>query len=100
MDLLRSAAAPVALALVALVIVFSLIRPALKSLLAPAPARGPGSRLDEVVDGDNALPGPGTLPALSAPRQADRIEAARALARQNPAAMAQVVRGWVNGEAT
>jgi flagellar M-ring protein FliF len=38
------------------------------------------------------------LPALAAPAQADRIEAARALARQNPAAMAQVVRGWVNGE--
>ena len=40
---------------------------------------------------------PGAL-ALAAPAQADRIEAARALARQNPAAMAQVVRGWVNGE--
>jgi len=100
MDMLRSAAAPVALALVALVIVFSLIRPALKSLLAPPPSRRPGSRIDEVVDGDNALPDPaGALPALAAPRQADRIEAARALARQNPAAMAQVVRGWVNGEA-
>ncbi|MDP1651086.1 MAG: flagellar M-ring protein FliF C-terminal domain-containing protein, partial [Rubrivivax sp.] len=101
MDMLRSAAAPFALALVALMIVFSLIRPALKSLLAPPPARAPGSRIDEVVDGDPALPGTaGALPALAAPlRQADRIEAARALARQNPAAMAQVVRGWVNGEA-
>jgi flagellar M-ring protein FliF len=39
------------------------------------------------------------VPALAAPQQADRIESARALARQNPAAMAQLVRGWVNGEA-
>jgi flagellar M-ring protein FliF len=100
-EMLRSAAAPVALALVALVIVFSLIRPALSALLAPPPAPAPGSRLDEVVGGDPALPGPaGRLPALAAPQQTDRIEAARELARQNPAAMAQLVRGWVNGEAT
>jgi flagellar M-ring protein FliF len=99
MDLLRSAAAPGALALVALVIVFSLVRPAVTAVLAPPPAPAPGSRIDEVVGGNPALPAPGgALPALAAPAQADRIEAARALARQNPAAMAQVVRGWVNGE--
>ena len=99
-DLARTAAAPGALALVALVIVFVLVRPALKALLAPAPTAPPGSRIDEVVDGDPALPGPGgRVPALAAPRQADRIEAAREMARQNPAAMAQLVRGWVNGEA-
>jgi flagellar M-ring protein FliF len=99
MDLLRSAAAPGALALVALVIVFGLVRPAVTAVLAPPPAPAPGSRIDEVVGGNPALPAPGgALPALAAPAQADRIEAARALARQNPAAMAQVVRGWVNGE--
>jgi len=98
-DLLRSAAAPGALVLVALVIVFSLVRPAVTAVLAPLPAPAPGSRIDEVVGGNPALPAPGgALPALAAPAQADRIEAARALARQNPAAMAQVVRGWVNGE--
>ena len=82
-DLLRSAAAPVALALVALVLVFSLVRPALKAALAPAPAPAVGGRIDEVVGGDPALPTPaGTVPALAAPQQADRIESARALARQ------------------
>ena len=97
-DLLRSAAAPVALALVALLLVLSLVRPALKAVLAPPPAVG--GRIDEVVGGDPALPAPaGAVPALAAPQQADRIESARALARQNPAAMAQLVRGWVNGEA-
>jgi len=97
-DLLRTAAAPVALALVALVLVFSLVRPALKSVLAPTPAVG--GRIDEVVGGDAALPAPpGSVPALAAPQQADRIESARALARQNPAAVAQLVRGWVNGVA-
>jgi len=70
-------------------------------LLSSPQAPAPGSRLDEVVGGDPALPGPtGKVPALAAPQQVDRIEAARDLARQNPAAMAQLVRGWVNGEAT
>jgi flagellar M-ring protein FliF len=99
-DLLRSAAAPGALALVALGIVFGLVRPAVTAVLAPPPPPAPGSRVDEVVGGNPALPAPGgALPALAAPQQSERIEAARAMARQNPAAMAQVVSGWVNGDA-
>jgi flagellar M-ring protein FliF len=94
-DLLRSAAAPFALALVALVIVFKLIKPALTQLLAappPPPAPPRGSALDEVVaDLPAALPAP-------EPATAGRIEAARALAKQNPAAVANIVRSWVNGE--
>jgi flagellar M-ring protein FliF len=97
-DMLRSAAAPAALALVALAIVFGLVRPAVTAVLAPPAPPAPGSRVDEVVGGDAALPPPGGLPALAAPQQAERIEAARTLARQNPAAMAQLVRGWVNNE--
>ncbi len=98
-DLLRSAAAPVALALVALVIVLKLIRPALTAMLAPLPPPEPGSQLDEVVAGDGAA-GVGHVPlALPAAAQNDRADAARALAKSNPAAVAHIVRGWVNGEA-
>ena len=97
LDLLRSAAAPLALALVALVMITALIRPALKAVLAP-PVLLPGAQLNEVVDGADALPG-GT-PALPAPRTQEKLEAARAMAQQNPAAVANIVRGWVNGEAT
>jgi len=100
-DLARSAAAPAALALVALVIVFSLIRPAMTAMLAPA-VPPPGSRLDETVDGNPALPGPDRRPtealALGGPRANERLDAVRALAKENPAAVAQIVRGWVNGE--
>ena len=68
-------------------------------MLAPPALPAPGSRVDEVVGGNAALPAPaGGVQALAAPQQADRIEAARTMARQNPAAMAQVVREWVNGE--
>jgi flagellar M-ring protein FliF len=105
LDLLRSAAAPLALALVALVIVLKLIRPALIAVLAPPPPPPPGSQLDEVVEGDgsNPLPIPITksaLKALQAPLSADRMEAARAMAKANPAAVAHIVRGWVNNEPT
>ena len=31
--------------------------------------------------------------------QLNRLENARAMARSNPAAVAHIVRGWVNGEA-
>ncbi|GMV45512.1 MAG: flagellar M-ring protein [Pseudomonadota bacterium] len=101
-DLLRSAAAPAALALVALVIVFTLVRPAVVALLAAAPAAAaaaPGAQLSEVVgDAAPAAAGNPMLPALEGPRASAKLEAARKLARDNPAAVAHIVRGWVSGE--
>ena len=78
----------------ALVIVFVLLKPALKAATTPAK----GAQLDEVVDGAAALPQPESAPALAAPQTNDRLEAARRLAKENPAAVANIVRGWVNGE--
>jgi flagellar M-ring protein FliF len=95
-DLLKSAIAPLALAVVALVIVFKLIKPALTQLMAPPPAPEPGSQVSEVVDD---TPPPEPL-QLTPPHHAARIEAARSMAKQNPAAVANIVRGWVNGEAS
>jgi flagellar M-ring protein FliF len=97
LDLLKSAAAPAALALVALVIVSRLIRPALTALLAPPPAPEPGSQLDEVV-ADEGRPALQMAAALPPPRSNDKLVAARAMAKANPAAVANIVRGWVNGE--
>jgi len=87
-----------ALALVALVIVFKLIKPALTAVLAPPPAPEPGSQVSEVV-GDPVSPGETTiLPALQGPIHNNKLEAVRAMAKQNPAAVANIVRGWVSGE--
>lgn len=97
-DLLRAGAAPFALAIVALAIIFTLIRPAVKAAIAPPPPPV-GGQLDEVVDGGAALPGPDDMPALEAPKSNEKLEAARKLAKENPAAVANIVRGWVNGEA-
>jgi flagellar M-ring protein FliF len=98
-DLLRATAAPAALAFVALMIVLTLIRPALKTLLAPPPPPAPGSQVDALVDDKNLLPGAAATLALEAPRVNEKLASARALAKSNPAAVANMVRTLINGEA-
>lgn len=100
LDMLRAAAVPAGLSLVALLVFFGMIKPSLKAALAPA-VPVPGSTIETSVDDAVALPG---LPApqmqvLEAPRDAARLDAARTLAKENPAAVANIVRGWVNGQA-
>lgn len=100
-DLLRAGLTPAALALVALVIVFALIRPAVKAATAPPPAANPvGGQLDAVVAGDEKLPELEGDPAVLAleDRSNGKLESARLLARQNPAVVANIVRSWVSGE--
>jgi flagellar M-ring protein FliF len=99
-ELLKTAAAPLALALVALVVVSKLIRPTLTALLAPPPPPEPGNQLDEVVDDTPALPPPAPPVLAAPPGQGNRVDAARAMAKANPAAVANIVRGWVNGPAS
>ena len=91
-DMLRSLAVPVGLGVVALLVFFGLLRPALKVALAPPPAPVPGAALSTVVDDANELP------ALPAPKSVAHLTSARTLAKENPAAVAGIVRGWVNGE--
>jgi flagellar M-ring protein FliF len=100
LDLLRAAAAPLALALVALVVVFKLIRPALNAAMPPE-TKPVGGKLDVVADNDvdAALPGAGSPPALPAPLVNQKLENARAFAQQNPAAVAQIVKDWVGSPA-
>ena len=45
-----------------------------------------------------ALPTSNALKALEGPANSEHLDAARNLALQNPAAVAQIVRGWVNGQ--
>ena len=94
-DLLRAGATPAALALVALLIVFGFLRPALKAALMPSPQTG--SALNMLANDALPLPGP-NQPALEAPRNNERLNDARAIAKQNPAAVANIVRTWVNGD--
>jgi flagellar M-ring protein FliF len=95
-DLLRAAAVPAALAIVALAVVFGLIRPALRTVKAEQDARG--KKLDAMVADEEVLP-PVEAPKLEPPRTNVHLAGARSFAKENPAAVASIVRGWVSGEA-
>jgi len=90
-DLVRAAAVPAALALVALLVMVGIIKPALKTASTMV-----GQKLDTVVA--DPLPAPAVAPALAlhAPQAQKQLNDARELAKQNPAAVANIVRDWVN----
>ena len=97
-DMVRAGAVPAALVLVAMIVVFGMVRPAIRAAMMAPPAPENGSQLNAVVDDENALPGPDVLPALQGPQIDQRLEAMRAMAKENPAAVANIVRNWVTGE--
>ena len=98
-DLLRSAAVPVGLALVALIVFFGMVRPAMKVALAPPPKAEPGDQVSAVVDDAEVLPAleATNLKALPPPQYSQSLEQARQMAKQNPTAAANIVSGWVSG---
>jgi flagellar M-ring protein FliF len=96
-ELLRLSAVPTASALLALLVLFGLVRPALKTARS-APPRG--GQLDAVVGDAESLPEGRPLPSLPPPRSNERLNGARSIAQQNPAAVAAVVRNWVGTEET
>jgi len=91
-DLVRAAALPTGLAIVALLVFFGLVRPAVKTAFAAPRALPRSTRIDAVV-GDEQ-----TLEALPAPAYLRQLEGAKAMAKENPAAVAGIVRGWVGGQ--
>lgn len=97
-DMVRAGAVPAALVLVALIAVFGMVRPAIRAAMLPPPAPEKGSQLDAMVDEENLLPHPKALPALEGPEDDPRLVGMRTLAKDNPAAVASIVRNWVSGE--
>jgi flagellar M-ring protein FliF len=96
-DLVRSGATPAALVLVALIFLFGFVKPALKVATPAAAKPGQGGKLNVVADDAVALPSAST-PMLEAPRVAEHLATARNVAKENPAAVASIVRGWVKAE--
>jgi flagellar M-ring protein FliF len=101
-DILRTAAVPVGLALVALIVFFGMVRPALKVAFAPPPAPAPGDQVSTVVDDTEVLPALDgkDMKALPSPQYSQSLEQARQMAKQNPTAAASIVSGWVSGGST
>ena len=95
-DLVRSGATPAALVLVALIFLFGFVKPALKAA-TPAATPAQGGQLNVVADNAVALPN-AAPPMLEAPRVQAHLATARNVAKENPAAVANIVRGWVKAE--
>ncbi|MCB8748221.1 flagellar M-ring protein FliF [Rhodoferax sp. U2-2l] len=107
LDLARSLAWPVGTLLFGALVLLGAIRPALKVMAQPVPARQlPGSAggLD-AIESDQP-----ERPLLAAPSAASNqpaeptpgdiaLQDARKLTRDNPAAVANIVKTWINGEA-
>lgn len=114
LDMARSFAWPAALVLLAALLLFGLVRPAIKNLSnattvalrmgpdgKPLPA---GTQVDAMIAETPerpALPGPNAVadpnaPVAPTPEQL-RLEEARKLARSNPIAVANIMRDWMNG---
>ncbi|HEX7638136.1 MAG TPA: flagellar basal-body MS-ring/collar protein FliF [Burkholderiaceae bacterium] len=99
LDLIRAGGVPAGLTLVALAVLFGLVRPAVMAALAP-----PAKKDDESAEGVHEVvedsPEESLPEILEAPQMAKKLESARQLAKDNPTAVANIVREWVNGEAT
>ncbi|QNK74344.1 flagellar M-ring protein FliF [Variovorax sp. PAMC28562] len=107
LDTARSFAWPVGLVLIGAIVLFGLVRPGLKTLATMQPPRQltnePGRQLNAMVADTPQRPSlssPSVAEALPRPEAAEqaRLEGARQMARQNPVAVANIVKTWVNGD--
>ncbi|HMN92470.1 MAG TPA: flagellar basal-body MS-ring/collar protein FliF [Hydrogenophaga sp.] len=100
-DLAARLAWPAGLLAMGLLILLGLVRPAIKTMQAPAALPEPVvPQLNAVLDDTPERPGL-PMPAKDADDDPDhhRLTEARRLALENPAAVANIVKSWVNGEA-
>lgn len=98
-DLIQTLLAPVAMTVLALIVVFGAIRPAIQAAKPIENKSNAGGQLNAVVDDAQSLGGIDGRPlALAGPPPEEILMNARALARENPVAMATIVRSWVNKE--
>ena len=107
LDLARSLAWPAGTLLFGALVLMGAIRPALKVMAQAAPARQSSHATGTLDAIESDQPDRPLLAAPSAssnrpaePSQADiALEDARKLTRDNPAAVANIVKTWINGEA-
>jgi flagellar M-ring protein FliF len=97
-ELARSLAWPLGLVAVGLLVLLGLVRPAFKlmttqntTVVAPPP------QLSAVLNETPERPGL-PMPADQVEPEVLRLEDAKRLAKENPMAVANIVKGWVNGE--
>ena len=104
LDLARSFAWPIGTLVFAALILLGIVRPALQALSRAVPVTVPGQQIDALV-----ADAPERPPLLAAPsadaatgvatQEQLRLADARKLTRDNPAAVASIVKSWIGSEA-
>ena len=101
LELVKAGGVPAALTLVALMLLFGVVRPALAPEKVAPPPQASEAGLDAVVGGPEALPGAeaglsadGAPLALAPPDMNKQLAQARELAKTNPLAAATILRSW------
>ncbi len=99
-DLARSMAWPAGMLLLGLILFLGMVRPALKMMQSPAPAPEavPGQQLNAVIDDETQRPGLPSPVQNEVTAETLRLEDAKRLTKDNPAAVANIIKGWVSGE--
>lgn len=102
-DLVRSFAWPLGTLLLGALVLFGFIRPAMKTMnQQPDKALLNGQQLNAIESEQPEralLTGPGASSVPAGPSQGElALEDARQLTRDNPAAVANIVKTWINGE--
>jgi flagellar M-ring protein FliF len=101
-EIARSMAWPMGMLAMGLLVLLGMVRPGIKLMKTPAlPAPEPIKQLDAVLDEVTERP---DVPMLAATDNEPtpemlRLADARRLALDNPIAVANIVKGWVNGDA-
>lgn len=99
-ELARSLAWPLGMVMLGLLVVLGMVRPGLKLMRSPAAEVRKVQPLNALVNETPERPG---LPMPNAPQEITaeqvRLSDAKRLALENPMAVANIVKGWVNGEA-
>lgn len=98
-ELARSLAFPLGMLGLGLIVLMGMVRPALKLMKSPAPK--PITEVQPLNAVLNEMPERPGLPMPTADEETPekrRIADAKRLALENPAAVANIVKGWVNGE--
>lgn len=104
LDLARSLAWPVGTLLLAALVLLGFVRPALKTLAKPIELSPVSANQIDAIEGDEPerplLAAPNKAAEVAGPTSAElSLEDARKLTRDNPAAVANIVKSWMNNEA-
>jgi flagellar M-ring protein FliF len=100
-DLLRSLAWPLGMVGLGLLVLMGMVRPGLKLMKTPAARRldtTPVQPLNAMLNESPERPGL-PMPSNEPTAESLRIADAKRLALENPMAVANIVKGWVNGDA-